>query len=423
MKRYLILFIVFAVLLNTYSFAVADDLSLNGEGAILIDYDSGRILYEKNAHKKLYPASTTKMMTAILTLEHGKMDDMVTIDPEIIGMTEGSHIALDYDEVMSVEDLLHALMIASANDAAAALGKYVAGSIDGFVKMMNDKARELGATNTNFTNPSGLHDDNHYSTAYDLYLIARYAMENKSFRELVNKSSYTIGPTNKKSEPRLLHTTNRFLYGNDRINVDGKTIPIRFDGVAGIKTGTTGEARNCLVSYANRDGKRMITVVLKAEGKEVYADTYKLLDYGYSNFETIALGREREFIDNVEIKNGTLPVVSAILDRDILFTVKKDEQEEIKRKVVLNEDLKAPLSEGDLLGSVEYYLGDELIAEGNLVSTLSVGLLPPVKLYKRILDKWYIALLLVFIAYRCFHVFIRARKRRTSKYYGYTSMK
>ncbi|HLS54036.1 MAG TPA: hypothetical protein VK031_08690, partial [Tissierellaceae bacterium] len=158
-------------------------------------------------------------------------------------------------------------------------------------------------------------------------------------------------------------------------------------------------------------------------GKEVYADTYKLLDYGYSNFETIALGREREFIDNVEIKNGTLPVVSAILDRDILFTVKKDEQEEIKRKVVLNEDLKAPLSEGDLLGSVEYYLGDELIAEGNLVSTLSVGLLPPVKLYKRILDKWYIALLLVFIAYRCFHVFIRARKRRTSKYYGYTSMK
>ncbi|HLS52547.1 MAG TPA: serine hydrolase, partial [Tissierellaceae bacterium] len=240
MKRYLILFIVFAVLLNTYSFAVADDLSLNGEGAILIDYDSGRILYEKNAHKKLYPASTTKMMTAILTLEHGKMDDMVTIDPEIIGMTEGSHIALDYDEVMSVEDLLHALMIASANDAAAALGKYVAGSIDGFVKMMNDKARELGATNTNFTNPSGLHDDNHYSTAYDLYLIARYAMENKSFRELVKKSSYTIGPTNKKSEPRLLHTTNRFLYGNDRINVDGKTIPIRFDGVAGIKTGTTG---------------------------------------------------------------------------------------------------------------------------------------------------------------------------------------
>ncbi len=153
---------------------------------------------KKNPNGKLFPASTTKIMTGILAIEKGHMKDMITIDPEVIDLTYGSHIALDYDEEVSFEDLLNAMLIASANDAALALGKHISGSIEDFVKLMNDKAKEIGAINTNFVNPNGLHDDNHVTTAHDLALIAKYAMENEVFRSIVGKSSYTIGPTNKK---------------------------------------------------------------------------------------------------------------------------------------------------------------------------------------------------------------------------------
>ena len=175
MKKKILIIIALILLFNTYSFADAD-LSLVGEGVVMVEFDSGTVLHQKNMNTKLYPASTTKIMTAILAIEHGKMDEIVTIDSDVIDLTDGSHIALDYDEQMSVRDLLNALMVASANDAAAALAKHVSGSVDDFVDLMNQKAQELGATNTNFTNPSGLHDDNHYTTAYDLSLIARYAM-------------------------------------------------------------------------------------------------------------------------------------------------------------------------------------------------------------------------------------------------------
>ena len=164
------------LLLITYSISFADDLNLVGEGAILIDGETGQILYEKNSHKRLYPASTTKIMTAILAIEKGNMEDTVTIDEEIVCLTDGSHIALDVGEEIKFEDLLNALLIESANDAALAIAKHISGSIEEFVQMMNNKAKEIGALNTNFTNPNGLPDEKHVTTAYDLSLIAKYAM-------------------------------------------------------------------------------------------------------------------------------------------------------------------------------------------------------------------------------------------------------
>lgn len=425
MRKVLTWILIFILLLNTYAFANEnqEDLNLNGEAAILIDYDSETILYEKNMHQQLYPASTTKMLTAILAIENGKLDDIVTIDPEIVSLTYGSHIALDYDEEMSVENLLHALLITSANDAALALGKYVSGSIDGFVQMMNEKAKELGAENTQFVNPNGLHDDNHFSSAYDLALIGKYAMENELFREITGKDTYTIPATNKKTEARNLYSTNKFLYGSEKINLNGQTIPISYEGVSGVKTGYTPEAKNCLVTFAERDGRRLLTVVLKADGKEVYADTHKLLNYGFTNFKEHSIAYANEFIDNISIENGEFPKVSAILDRDISYPMNNANLDNIERKIILIDDLKAPIEEGGLLGTVEYYLEDQLIGQGNLISTLSIKSATPTTLLGKILDKWYIFVFALLFITRVIYMINRSRgrrRRRKGKLFGYS---
>ncbi len=422
MKRKFALFLVMIILLNTYSYADGDELALSGESAILIDFNSGDILYEKNIHQKLYPASTTKIMTAILAIEYGMMDDIVTVDPEIISLTKGSHIALDYDEQMSFENLINALMIASANDAALSLAKHVSGSIQGFINMMNEKAKELGALNTNFVNPNGLHDDNHYSTAYDLSLIAQYAMSNETFREFASKSSHTIEPTNKKDEPRYLYSTNEFFYGNNKINLNGQSIPIQYDGVICGKTGYTSNAGNCLVTLAEKNGQYLLSVVLKSDGKEVYADTHKLLNYGFDNFDNVIIGHANEFIDNIEIENGTLPYASIVIDKDVRYILKTNTSDSIERKISFNDEIKAPLAKGDKVGTVEYYLKDTLVGEGDLVSTMDVSVIPPVKFYERILDKWYLVVFGTLIILRFVYLYKksqRRKKRRSSRVYGH----
>src|SRR5699024_9757665 len=310
------------------------------------------------------------------------------------------------------------------NDAALALSKHISGSIDDFVSLMNDKAKELGAFNTHFINPNGLHDDDHYSTAYDLYLISRYAMKNEIFREIVNKDQYEIDANNKKDEVRLLHSTNKFLYGNEKVDIDGKTIPIKYEGVAGIKTGTTREAKNCLVSFASRDEKNLISVVLKSNGKEVYADTYKLLDHGFKNFNNVILAHSNEFIENIDIKDGYIPLIPAILNQDIHYVLENEELDEIERKVNINKDLVAPISEGDVLGTVEYYIDNELVGEGDIVSTLSVNLAPSVNLFRTILNKCYILIPILIILFGIFQIRRRAKLRKKSKsFYSYTSAK
>ncbi|NLN14462.1 MAG: D-alanyl-D-alanine carboxypeptidase [Tissierellia bacterium] len=409
-------------LFSTYTFTYAsEDLNLSGQAAILIDYESGAILYEKNMDERLYPASTTKILTAILAIEYGKMDEMVTVDPEVISLTKGSHIALDYYEEVSFEDLLNALLIQSANDASLALAKHIAGSIEGFVEMMNEKAKELGAKNTNFVNPNGLHNDNHYTTAYDMALIAKYAMANETLREIASKSSYTIGPTNKKDESRYLYSTNSFFYGNDKINLNGQLIPVKYDGVICGKTGYTPEAKNCLVTLAERNGQSLIAVVLKSNGKEVYADTHKLLNYGFENFDNITLGHANEFIDNVEVENGILPYAAVVIDKTINYPLRPNSVEKVERKVMIEEDIKAPITKGDVVGTVEYYLDDHLIGKGNLISTIDILEVPPPKLYEFLLDKWYLVAFTLIISLRIIRLYNRTkrRRRRRSKIFGY----
>lgn len=422
MKRFgtncLLFFMLFTLLMSSISFAADDNLNLVGEGVLLMDYDSNRILYEKNSNERLYPASTTKIMTAILAIELGKMNDIVEVDEEIIKLTDGSHIALDYDERMKFEDLLNGLMVASANDAALAIAKHLSGSIDGFVGLMNAKAKELGAMNTNFVNPNGLHDDNHYTTASDLYLIARYAMENETFRQYASKSQYTIPPTNKKTEARLLHTTNKFLYGNERMDLDGSLVPIKYNGIKGIKTGTTPEAKNCLVSFAERDGKKMISIVLKSQGKQVYADTVKLFDYGFNNFNPTFLGHSNEFIENLNIENGSLPYASTVLNKDVYYLLKTDEENRIEKNLKFKDKIVPPISKGQVLGVAEYYLDGNLIAKEDIISTIDVKAVPKNNIMEFLLEKWYIFLIILLIIIRGLFL-LRKRKYRRRRYSSY----
>lgn len=408
MKRFFLILLTVILLFNTYVYA--QPIDINGEAALMVDAESTRILYEKNAHKKMYPASTTKIMTAILAIEYGKMDEMVLADEEVIRLTSGSHIALDYDELVRFEDLLNALLIPSGNDAALALGKHISGSLDGFIEAMNKKAKEIGALNTNFTNPHGLHDDNHYTTAYDLYLITNYAMKYDLFREIVFKSTYRIPPTNKKPLERIMHSTNKFLHGNEKIYVNGKLVPIEYEGIAGVKTGFTNQAGRCFVGFSKKNGRGIYTVVLNAEGSEVFADTIKLMDYGFNTFTTSPIGHGNEFIDNINIINGSLPYASAVLEKDIYYTLSDNETSGIERKVRINDEIIAPISKGDILGAVEYYLDGKLIAEANIISTISVDLVTSIKLFSFLLQRWYLGLFALFGIWLIYRVYVISKK-------------
>ena len=402
-------------LLSTYSFSYAEDLSIFGESAILMDVETSEVLYEKDIHSKLYPASTTKIMTGILAIELGNLKDIVTIDQEVVDLTYGSHIALEPGEQLSLEQLLNALLIESANDSALAIAKHISGDLDSFNQLMNDKARELGALNTNFVNPNGLHDDVHVTTAYDLALIARYAMANETFRDIVKNHTYTIPITNKKTEPRYLNSGNKLLYSNQKINVDGELVPIKYDGANGVKTGYTSVSQSCLVASVERDGHKFISVVLKSDGANLFSDTHKLFNYGFENFDNIRIGFSNKFIDNFKVNNGLMPFVSGVTLNDSFFIVNKKDKANIEEKILINEDLEAPVAKDQVLGKLQYVLNDQVIGETDIVSTMDIDLDPMTTLPNKILSKWYIFVFVLLILLRIYSV-NRKRKLRRKKY-------
>ena len=406
-----ILLILLLLFLTTYNISFAEDINLSGESAILIDSDTGQILFEKNPHIKLHPASTTKIMTGILAIELANMDDMVTIDDEIVYLTDGSHIALEPGEQMRFEHLLNALLIESANDAALAIAKHISGSIDEFAKLMNDKAKDLGALNTNFVNPNGLTHENHLTTAYDLSLMAKYAMKNPKFREIVCNYTYQIPETNKKTEVRYLKSANRLLYSNIKIDVDGKAVPIKYEGINGVKTGYTVAAQNCLVASAQRGDQNLIAVVLKANGREVYIDIHKLLNYGFDNYEKANIAIKDQFIDNIKISNGTNPLVAGIIKDNLSVSIPKGSVDNIDRKVLIDDEIKAPIQKGETLGVVEFYLQDQLLGQSDIISTLDIEETIPINSPHWFLDKWYIPLIGFLVIIRII-IFLRSKRKR-----------
>lgn len=394
-------------------------MNLSGEVAILIDEDTGQVLFEKNSRKAAYPASTTKIMTGILAIELGNMEDDVIIDDEVVQLTDGSHIALEPGEKLKFRDLVYALMIQSANDAALAIAKHISGDIDEFAKLMNQKAIEIGALDTNFVNPNGLPHDEHITTAYDLALISKYAMQNPKFREIVANYNYEIPKTNAKDEDRYLSSNNRLLYSNRLIDVDGERIPIKYEGATGIKTGYTKAAQNCLVASATRDGRNLIAVVLKADGREVFADIHRLLNHGFNDFHRIQVATKGDIGGDIEVLGGTSPTVAGIIEEDLSVYVSNDSNpQDLEETISIERSIEAPIRKGQTLGKVEYYMGDELIAESNIIATLDIDKKITAKIEDKLPKKRYaFALLIVLLVLaRIYTIRLRRRRRRRSVY-------
>lgn len=251
-----------------------------GESAILIEPDTGTILYQKDPNSKRYPASITKIMTCLLTLEHCQMDEEVVYSKKNIkSLTlEDSNIECKIGEKMKVKDCLYALMLSSANETATALAEHISGSTEAFSDLMNQRAKEIGVTGTHFANANGLHDDNHFVTASDMAKIMAEAIKYPKFLDVIHSTTYTIPANNKRKEPYQSIQRNMMLF---------PTSQYYDEDVIGGKTGYTDQAGKCLVSYAKRGNVFLICVVLKSEGDTVFVDTKKLFDYGFSNFSYV----------------------------------------------------------------------------------------------------------------------------------------
>lgn len=250
---------------------------VHSEAAIVVEASTGLILYEKNIHEMYYPASITKIMTALLALENSSLSEVVTFSKDAVFNVDldSSRIGIDVGEQLTMQQCLYGILLESANEVSYAVAEHVGGSIEGFSKMMNDRARELGCRHTSFVNPHGLHDDNHYTTAYDMSLIMREALRNETFRKITSTRTYQIPPTNIQEETRYLRNHHRFILKQDYF----------YDDCIGGKTGYTSKSKYNLVTAAHRGDMEIISVIMRDDTTEYqYTDTQKLLDYGFDNF-------------------------------------------------------------------------------------------------------------------------------------------
>lgn len=273
---------------------------ITGESAILIEPSTGTILYQKDPHKKMYPASITKIMTALLTLENCQLDEEVVYSKENIDSItiEDSNIGCKVGEKMTVKDCLYALMLSSANETATALAEHISGSTEAFSELMNQRAKEIGVTNTHFANANGLHDDNHYVTAYDMALIMKEAIQYPLFLDVIHSTEYTIPANNKRKEPYASYQRHKMIF---------QTSEYYDADVIGGKTGYTDQAGKCLVTYAKRGDISLISVVLKSEGDIVFNDTRALLDYGFDNFRFVNVSENDTRFQTYSMDNLSSP--------------------------------------------------------------------------------------------------------------------
>lgn len=268
--------------------------AIESDAAICMDGNTGAVLYGKNIEKQEYPASITKIMTVLLALENGNLDDTVTFSENAVYSIEygSAHLGLTEGEELTLEQCLYGIMLASANEISNAVAEHIGGSVEKFADMMNQKAEELGCANTHFVNPNGLHDDNHYTCAYDMALITQAAMKYDKFREIIHTQEYSYPETNLVKEKRYFANHHGMLMDESRA----------YDGFIGGKTGYTDEAWNTLVSTAERDGMLLISVVLHANGQDIeYGNTKTVLDYGYNNFKEVQINNLDQTVSDTEV--------------------------------------------------------------------------------------------------------------------------
>lgn len=360
MKKTIICFLSVCLLIFNFNIVHSQEMILSGESYILIDEESGRILNSHNKDKIMPMASTTKIMTALVALENGNLNDEVLIEKESTDI-EGSSIYLKEKETILLKDLLYGLMLRSGNDAAVAISNHISKSENEFVKMMNIKAKSIGANNTNFVNPHGLNHEDHYSTAYDLALITKEAFKNKVFKEIVSTKTYKAN----RKENYYFVNKNKTLWDYN----DGD----------GVKTGYTMRSGRCLVSSAEKYNMRLIAVSLNA--RDWFNDNYKLFNYGFDNFRQKLIYDKNHFLKKIPIENSK-EELEVITKNDFIYPLNKDEEEgKIKVKLNINTNLNPPIKKDSVVGTIDTYLNGVLIKRDDLIGANNVN---PLNIFQKI---------------------------------------
>ena len=375
----LIMAILIAIMPMNLSFANEDNapLSVSSKSAILMDVGSGQILYEKNAHDKLPPASVTKVMTMLLiceALDSGKitLDDSVQISENAASMG-GSQIFLEAGEVQKVDTLLKGIAVASANDGCVAMAEYIGGSVESFVDMMNAKAKELNMKDTNFVNTNGLPVDNHYTSAHDIAIMSRELLKHDVISKylttwmdqvVVGKKQITVGLAN----------TNKLIK--------------HYQGATGVKTVFTQQAKYCLSASAKRGDTHLVAVTLGAEtSPERFKDATSLLNFGFANYESVKLCSKNDNIATLTLDKADEQKINLVAKEDLSVLIKKGGNKDFTRKIKVNENPTIPIKKGTNLGYVEIYQGKTLVGKVDLVNTKDIQKASYLKMLQRVIDE------------------------------------
>ena len=380
MKRFTSFLLALTIIVGQISIVFADTkeakLDISSKSAVLMDASTGKILYEKNSHEKLPPASVTKVMTMLLiceALESGKIkeDDDVQIS-EVASSMGGSQIFLEPGEIQKVDTLLKSIAVASANDACVAMAEYVGGSVEEFVVLMNKRAKELGMNDTNFVNTNGLPVDNHYTSAFDIALMSKELLKHKKISKYLTTwmDEVVVG---KKQAKIGISNTNKLVK--------------HYQGATGVKTGFTQQAKYCLSASALRNNTHLIAVTLCAETSPIrFKDATNLLNYGFANYESVKICGANDKVATVKFEKGEKENVDLVAKDDLSVLIKKGDKKDFTKKVQIKDDLKLPIKKNTELGVVKVYRGDELVGESKIINTEDINKASYLQMLRRIVD-------------------------------------
>lgn len=363
-------------------------------GAILMDAETGQVLFQKGSGTRLYPASTTKILTVLIAAEKGKLDDIVTVSRKAANQ-EGSSAYLLEGETQRLEDLLYAALLQSGNDAAMAIAEHIGGTEEGFAKLMNQRARELGAENSNFVNPHGLYDPDHYTTASDLARISRAALQNPVVARIAATRKFVL--PGQDSKPREFYNHNRLLW--------------RYEGAIGLKNGYTSDSGHSLVGAARRENHTLIAVVLGDDRRNVWDDVMEMLDYGFENFRPVTVVTQGEVVGQTTVERGTTDKVPVITKETISLMLKEPDAAKIRREIVMPAAVTAPVQDGGSAGELRLWYDGKLVGTVNLVFSQAVA---QAKKGRNLKALWYaLGAFLVFRIFIGWRRRVRRRRRRT----------
>jgi D-alanyl-D-alanine carboxypeptidase (penicillin-binding protein 5/6) len=326
---------------------VSSPPAVSADSVVLIDATTGKILYEKNKNSAYPPASTTKIMTALLVLEQGNLDDVVTVSKNA-EMADGSKIYIFEGEKIPVKELLYGLILASANDCAVALAEHVSGSTEEFAKLMNEKAKSLGCKNTNFVNPNGLYDVKHKTSAYDLALIMQELTKHAEYKEMSTTPSYIMAATNKSKEKRPLWNGNRLIHNGDKYY---------YQGCEGGKTGYTIQSKHSFIAVASRNGQKLIVALVHDSEKTFFPDSRKLFDYGFANFQLSKYLNKDDVVSDLTLEDGT--VIPLLAKQDFYIVKAKNSTLTPTIKTQQKNSALSSIKKGDLISTAIVTFGED----------------------------------------------------------------